>query len=74
MICVVKDCGNEVHPERLAAIPLAKTCSSACSDEHASASYGGQTTHGDGNATRRRKQNEQTDLHIRGPDRRRGCP
>ena len=34
MICVVKDCGNEVHPERLAAIPLAKTCSSACSNEH----------------------------------------
>ena len=32
MTCTCTECDRPVHPERLAAIPHAKTCSSACTE------------------------------------------
>ena len=34
MVCVVKDCGNEIHPERLAMHSAIITCSAACTQEN----------------------------------------
>ena len=58
MICVVKDCGNEIHPERLAVrSTVIITCSKACSEEN-DREQRRQGRADTGNATRRMRSDD----------------